>query len=125
MDRFASNQNDQALAPVASESSRAQVQAVSAQNVNLSGRGQCKPAVFIDPAIRRVLGNRLLVTGLLLLIGPLGLPALWLNRRFSPVTKILGTLGFVALTIVLPIALTWYWCHHALQPLVDTFDKLQ
>lgn len=57
----------------------------------------------------------------MLLIGPLGLPALWLNRRFSRKSKILGTIGFLLLTIGLPIALTWYWCHHALQPLIEAF----
>jgi len=74
-----------------------------------------------EHAIRAWLDNRLLVTGLLLLVGPLGLPALWLNRRFSRITKILGTVAFMLVTVVLPIALTWYWCQTALQPLVDKF----
>ena len=123
MDEFAPHQSDQALVPMTVESSSEQAPVTAASKTELSVGDQRKPAVFIDPAIRRILDNRLLVTGLLLLIGPLGLPAFWLNRRFAPITKILGTIGFVALTIVLPIVLTWYWCQHALQPLVDIFDK--
>ena len=89
--------------------------------------GTCSPSldppsltiISSDSSVRRLLDNRLLVASLLLVVGPLGLPALWLNRRFSRLTKILGTIGFLLISIVFPIVMTWYWCQHALQPLVD------
>ena len=79
--------------------------------------------VSVDSSLRRIFDNRLVVTGLLLLVGPLGLPALWLNRRFSLTSKVLGTVGFVLLTVVFPLVMVWYWCQYATQPVVDAFVK--
>lgn len=69
------------------------------------------------------LDNRWLVVGLLLVAGPIGLPALWLSRRFSPGVKIATTVLYAALTVVVPIALVWYWCEAAVRPLVDALVK--
>jgi len=67
--------------------------------------------------------NRWLVVGLLLVAGPLGLPALWLSRRFSLAVKIATTALYTALTVALPIALVWYWCEAAVRPVVDALVK--
>ena len=70
------------------------------------------------------LGNRWIVLGVLLVAGPLGLPALWLSPRFSPTTKILTSAVYFLLTVAAPLAVTWYWLDTALQPLVESFSEL-
>lgn len=71
----------------------------------------------------RVLDNRWLVVGLLLVVGPIGLPALWLSRRFSKKVKIGVSLGYALVTIGLPVAMIWYWCEMSLRPLVDALAR--
>jgi hypothetical protein len=68
------------------------------------------------------IGRRSVVIGLLLFAGPLGLPALWISPRFSLPTKVITSLLYVGLTVVLPIAMTWYWLNTAMQPLVEAFS---
>lgn len=95
---------------------------VSSRAIESTGR----PAMLsaeLDPAFVRLLGNRLVVVGLLAVAGPLGLPALWLSRRFSKPTKIATTVVFFLATVVAPLALAYYWLEVALRPLVDVFDK--
>lgn len=70
-----------------------------------------------------VINNRLAVIGIIALLGPLGLPALWFSPRFSRPTKIITTVTYVLLTTVLPIAIAWYWLDYSLRPLVDVFGK--
>jgi len=67
--------------------------------------------------------NRWLVVGLLLVAGPLGLPALWLSRRFSLAVKIATTALYATLTVAVPIGLVWYWCETAVRPVVDALVK--
>jgi len=74
--------------------------------------------------LRRILDNRTAVIAILLCIGPLGLPALWLNRRFSTVTKTLTTVFYFLLTVLAPLALAWYWLEVPLRPLVDAFSEV-
>ncbi len=78
------------------------------------------PAMPLEP-LRRLVDNRMVAVGLLLFVGPVGLLAVWMNRRFHRVTKIAWTTFYVALTVVVPIALTCYFCGWALRPLVDAF----
>lgn len=66
-----------------------------------------------------LLDNRLAVFGILLVAGPLGLPALWFSRRFSRATKIATTVVFFLLTVVVPIVGAWYCFEVLLRPLVD------
>lgn len=70
------------------------------------------------------LGRRSVVIGLLLFVGPLGLPALWLSPRFSLPAKVITSLAYAAVTIALPIALTFYWLHVAMLPLVEAFPPV-
>jgi hypothetical protein len=67
------------------------------------------------------LDNRWAVLGLLLTTGPIGLPALWLSRKFTRGVKIFVTLLFLLVTVALPLGLMWYWCSIAIAPLVDMF----
>ena len=75
-------------------------------------------------SLRHALDNRLVVLALLAVAGPLGLPAVWLNRRFSRTTKIVLSLLFFAVTVVLPIVATWYACETLLRPLADAFPPV-
>ena len=70
-------------------------------------------------AIQTVLNNRWYVAVVIALIGPLGLPALWFSPRFSKRTKIVGTLIFVVMTTVVPLAVAWYFLEHRVRPVVD------
>ena len=88
--------------------------------------GNCGPPVPAErgPAVGLAcLDNRWLVAGLLLVAGPIGLPALWLSRRFSRGVKIATTALYAALTVAMPMALIWYWCEAAVRPLVDALVK--
>jgi len=69
--------------------------------------------------IQTVLNNRLYVGFLIALLGPLGLPALWFSPRFSKTFKIVATLAFVLVTIVLPVAIIWYFMFYSMRPLLD------
>ena len=79
--------------------------------------------IQVDPAIGGILNNRLAVVGILALVGPLGLPALWLSRRFSKPTKIITTVLFLLVTVVMPLALAFYWLEIALRPLADAMHQ--
>ena len=69
------------------------------------------------------LQRRWVVLAILLCTGPIGLPLVWLSRRFSLLAKIGLTAGFVLLTVVLPIVLVWYWCDVAIHPLVEALGR--
>ena len=73
-------------------------------------------------AIQTVLNNRWYVGMVIALIGPLGLPALWFSPRFNKPTKIIGTLFFVVMTTVVPLAVAWYFLDYRIRPLVDALS---
>jgi len=78
--------------------------------------------LYLPPEVAAWLDNRWIVVGLLLAAGPMGLPALWLSRRFSRWTKIATTALFFLATAVLPLVATWYFCEVSLRPLVDVLS---
>ena len=78
--------------------------------------------VGIGGPLGYVLKRRWAIVAILLTVGPLGLPALWFSERFSKLAKILTTVGFFLGTVVLPLAVLWYWLNVALRPLVDTLS---
>lgn len=69
--------------------------------------------------VAAVLDNRLIVIAILLCAGPLGLPALWLSRRFSRGTKIATTAGYLLVSAILPLAVAWYFLEVVVRPVVD------
>ena len=75
------------------------------------------------PAEARLLNSHAIVWAILLVLGPLGLPALWMSPRYSKTAKVLWTAVLLIGTVVLPIAMTWYWLDTAMQPLLDAFNK--
>ncbi len=70
-------------------------------------------------AIQQSLNNRLLVISIVALLGPIGLPALWISPRFRPTTKTIVTVLYLLLTIVVPVVVTWYFLENAFQPISD------
>lgn len=74
-------------------------------------------------SIKALVNNRSAVIGMIALVGPLGLPALWFSPRFGKRTKIITTATYVLLTTIVPLALAWYWLDYSLRPLVDVFGK--
>jgi hypothetical protein len=92
----------------------------------VSPSGNAQPtAVANSPGdtVQAVLNNRMLVCGIIALIGPLGLPALWFSPRFSKRTKIISTVFYVVLTTVVPLLAAWYFLDFSLRPLVDAFSQ--
>lgn len=81
-------------------------------------------SITLGGPVAAVLNSRFLVATILLVAGPLGLPALWLSPRFSRVTKALGTLAFLLLTAILPLVGVWYATEVLLRPLADTLQQV-
>ena len=75
-----------------------------------------------SPTVDRVLNNRLAVIGLIAVLGPLGLPALWFSQRFKTSTKVVTTVGYLLVTTVLPIVIIWYWLDHSMRPLLEVLE---
>ena len=92
------------------------------QNSNSSAVANRDPS---SPAstLETILNNRLYVSLVIALIGPLGLPALWFSPRFSQRTKIISTCVFVFMTTVVPLVAAWYFLDYSLRPLVDAFGR--
>ncbi len=111
-----SERQDAVLATVGSTSQRLERRASSVPSEQM-------PPLFIaiSPTFAPVLNNRWVVLMLLAVVGPLGLPALWLSPRFKPWVKATITLVWFLLTAVVPLAIAWYWLDYALRPLVDGF----
>jgi hypothetical protein len=80
-------------------------------------------AVVMSSPARSILESRAAVVGLLVVVGPLGLPFLWFSGRFSRPTKIITTIAYFGLTVVAPIAVTWYWLDVAVRPLLDVWER--
>lgn len=85
--------------------------------------GQLKPGGPGTTVGLACLDNRWLVVALLLVAGPVGLPALWLSRRFSKGVKIGVSIAYAVATIGVPVALIWYWCEMSLRPLADALAR--
>jgi hypothetical protein len=86
-------------------------------------RRSLAPALNGGTAIAALLDRRWAVIGMIALIGPLGLPALWLSPRFAKKTKVTLTTAYFLFSVVLPLAFIWYllnyWMIDALRPLLD------
>ena len=115
-----SRQAVQSLEPIIEAQGERHV-VLAQSTVRLPDKGRA--TVELDPAIRRLLNNPLAIVGLLAVVGPLGLPALWLSKRFSRITKIVTTIVFLLVTVVLPLATAYYWLEIALRPLADVMHQ--
>ena len=82
-----------------------------------------QPANHQLQVLTTVLNKRWLVIGIIALIGPMGLPALWFSPRFSGLTKVITTAMYVVLSAAIPILLVWYFLDYSMYPLVDAFGK--
>jgi hypothetical protein len=77
------------------------------------------PMPTAPPPVTQMLDNRLVVVAIVLFAGPIGLPALWFSRGFSPRTKILTTAAYLLLTTIVPLAIAWYFLEVAVRPVVN------
>jgi len=102
-----------------SQSTPAPVDLYSAESSSTAIAGRGQQLSSSAGAIQTVLNNRWYVAMVIALIGPLGLPALWFSPRFSRRSKIAGTLVFVVMTTVVPLAVAWYFLDHRLRPVVE------
>ena len=75
------------------------------------------------PVLQSIVNNRMAVIGVIALIGPIGLPALWLSPRFANPTKIAITVTYVLATTIVPLMIAWYWLDYSLRPLVEVFRR--
>jgi hypothetical protein len=98
------------------ESSAAESRTVAAYPSNA-------PNITLSGPVAVVLNSRMLVITLMLVAGPIGLPALWFSPRFSRTTKALFTLGFFLVTAVLPLVGAWYAFEVLLRPVADAIQK--
>ena len=71
--------------------------------------------------VQTVLNNRWAVIGIVAILGPLGLPAVWFCPRFSSTTKILITALYLFLTAVIPVAVAYWILADSFNPLVEAF----
>jgi hypothetical protein len=76
-------------------------------------------APVLPPALER----RWVAIAIVLCAGPIGLPLVWLSSRFSRLAKISLSASFVLLTVIVPIALVWYWCEVPIRPLVEALAR--
>ncbi len=83
---------------------------------------QPRQTVVASRSVRALLDNRLAVIGVLICAGPLGLPLLWFSRRFSRRTKIITTVLYFGLTVVVPLVMAYYWMEIAVRPLLEVFE---
>ncbi len=79
--------------------------------------------VTLSPGVQKVLNNRWLIGLMLAVVGPVGLPALWFSERFSPTTKVVVSILFLAGTILIPIGIALYWLEFSVRPLVDVMNQ--
>lgn len=75
-----------------------------------------------DLTVHSLLHNRPLIVVLLLCLGPLALPLLWISPRFSRRCKLVTTVVFFLVTVVMPLLLAWYVFEIVLRPLADTLS---
>lgn len=66
-----------------------------------------------------MVNNRMVVIGALILAGPLGLLALWCSQSFTSPIKIITTVAYVLLVVVVPAALVCYILSGAFEPVVE------
>ena len=92
--------------------------AFSSSNSSVSASSNEIP-ISTSPAVTWFLTRRWAIVAVLLAVGPMGLPALWLSPRFSRPIKITLTLVYFLVTAVIPVAVAWYFLDVSLRPLVD------
>ncbi|MCA9217399.1 MAG: hypothetical protein KDB27_30230 [Planctomycetales bacterium] len=80
-------------------------------------------SISLNPSLKKALNNRWIVGLILLTVGPMGLPALWMSDRFSLTSKVVTSTVFLLLTAAIPIAITWYWLDTSMQPLVEAMSN--
>jgi len=76
----------------------------------------------LPPVVTLLANSHLAIWSLILILGPMGLPLLWLSPKYSTASKIAWTLGMIFMTVVLPIALTIYCTQFLVSPVLDAMN---
>lgn len=77
----------------------------------------------LPPSIRTAVRSHAFIWVVILSIGPLGLPLLWLSPKYPMWAKILISLATVFFTIILPIAITIYCGEFLVRGLLDAMEE--
>ncbi len=77
----------------------------------------------LPPAIRTAVRSHVIIWTVILSIGPLGLPLLWLSPKYSIWMKVLISFLTLFFTIILPIAVTIYCGEFLVRSIVDAMEQ--
>lgn len=77
----------------------------------------------LPPRIRTAVRSHAIIWIVILSIGPLGLPLLWLSPKYPAWSKILISLATVFLTVILPILVYIYCAEFLVHGLLDALEE--
>jgi hypothetical protein len=86
--------------------------------------GATRPGDMAPARSAAILNNRPLIVCLVFCVGPIGLLCLWLSPRFSLSSKVLTTAGYFAVTLLIPLAIAYYYLDVSLQPLLRALEHV-
>lgn len=77
----------------------------------------------LPPSIRSAVRSHTIIWIVILSIGPLGLPLLWLSPKYPTWSKIAISLATVFFTIILPILVTVYCGEFLVRELLEALEE--
>lgn len=77
----------------------------------------------LPPSIRTAVRSHAIIWVVILSIGPLGLPLLWLSPKYSAWSKILISLATVFVTVIFPILVYIYCAEYLMRELLNALEE--
>lgn len=77
----------------------------------------------LPPSIRSAVRSHTIIWIVILSIGPLGLPLLWLSPKYPAWAKILISLATVFFTVILPVLVTIYCGEYLMRELLNALEE--
>ncbi|WDI44238.1 hypothetical protein [Bremerella sp. P1] len=77
----------------------------------------------LPPSIRSAVRSHTIIWIVILSIGPLGLPLLWLSPKYPAWAKILISLATVFFTVILPVLVTIYCGEFLVRGLLEAMEE--
>lgn len=77
----------------------------------------------LPPSIRSAVRSHTIIWIVILSIGPLGLPLLWLSPKYPGWAKILISLATVFFTVILPVLVTIYCGEYLMRELLNALEE--
>lgn len=77
----------------------------------------------LPPSIRSAVRSHTIIWIVILSIGPLGLPLLWLSPKYPTWSKVLISLATVFFTVILPILVVIYCGEFLVRPVLDALEE--